>query len=612
MRVRFLDVWRKLEQILLAVIGAVQWKISGLHSQGAFLGSQPLRLEREQTSRASGGITTVIEIICFHERRYLSTFTHRQFYLDDEAINAYLAKLSNRIGAIDTSWGSRFSQGVARRVSRRLGKRFASRLDLPWDLLADAWFFPIWSELCTLIPARHLARYLAKLTAGKSVILPLHSVNIPYLSYWENNKLFPLYIAIELQRLKIPVAFVCDDEKQARLARKTGAIALQFEPHEVWKLNPACETSEGPRQNHAQFIVTAGMRGIDRIMLQLTTPLSIQCGSGALAFNATLFDQRTPARGFEIILRGVKSASRKSTVYLSAFLPDVSLAEWLVISIGERTKTAAKRASELVASYQSVEAHVCDHLFFESSVIAHAVHARGGRVIVWPHSSNAVHVTARQGALPDLVYCLTRSASMTWKSNFPAMRCKVTSDLMLEPSAGTRELSPSEPVTVVVIAGGHTLGKLPTLHQQQHADSYRRFFEGLRCLSGIRVVVKPKPNWESSAWLRSLAGLSDLFEETMESPTCIQRPNLVYVSVSFGSTALLEGLGRGIPCMIVRDFLVEDYYALDPQYFPIGEVQFILSELRRCRDDRNYIQELAKRQLDWYGTETEFQQSALH
>ena len=63
------------------------------------------------------------------------------------------------------------------------------------------------------------------------------------------------------------------------------------------------------------------------------------------------------------------------------------------------------------------------------------------------------------------------------------------------------------------------------------------------------------------------------FEEISTHPSEIDEPNMIYLTISFGSTALLEGLGRGIPCMIVRDFPVEDYTGIDSTSVPIGDAQ---------------------------------------
>ena len=80
---------------------------------------------------------------------------------------------------------------------------------------------------------------------------------------------------------------------------------------------------------------------------------------------------------------------------------------------------------------------------------------------------------------------------------------------------------------------------------------------------------------------------------------------MIYVTVSYGSTALLEGLSRGIPCMIVREVPVEDYTEIDPAFAPIGTVEEIVAQIKRCADPAEY-DALTRRELAWYARETTF------
>jgi hypothetical protein len=175
---------------------------------------------------------------------------------------------------------------------------------------------------------------------------------------------------------------------------------------------------------------------------------------------------------------------------------------------------------------------------------------------------------------------------------------------MLTPCAGPRPLA-AAPITVVVIAGSHTLNRMPVLDIKGHSESYRRLFSGLAAIGpGVRFVCKAKVPWESMKWLRSLA--PDIaIEETLENPKTIDLPNMIFITVSFGSTAIFEGLGRGIPSMVVRDIAVEDYAAIDPESVPIGAVGMILDEIQKCLDPA-YFMEITKRQWAWYDSQTCF------
>jgi hypothetical protein len=214
-----------------------------------------------------------------------------------------------------------------------------------------------------------------------------------------------------------------------------------------------------------------------------------------------------------------------------------------------------------------------------------------------------VDVRGSQG--PDGVYCITKASSEIWGKHFKGIPRTILSELMLTPCPAPRPLI-GKPITVVVVAGSHNLNRMPVLDIKGHAESYRRLFSGLAALAPhVRFVCKAKAPWESMEWLRSLAPSGVVLEETLESPSTIDLPNMIFITVSFGSTAILEGLGRGIPSMVVRDIAVEDYAAIDPASVPIGPADMILDEVRKCRDPAHFTA-ITSRQLAWYESQTSF------
>jgi hypothetical protein len=103
--------------------------------------------------------------------------------------------------------------------------------------------------------------------------------------------------------------------------------------------------------------------------------------------------------------------------------------------MGGTTKGAAQRASDLANQLELNEAYVCDHLSFESALIAHAVRARGGEVFLWPHSSNAAHPLMYEEGDVAAVRCTTNSSARVWSARLPGTPCVVQSDLILRPCA---------------------------------------------------------------------------------------------------------------------------------------------------------------------------------
>lgn len=527
----------------------------------------------------------------------------RVLLLDGDALERHLAALGGRVGAMPAHVGSRFSQGVARRLAARLAARYAARLGMPAGALAEAWYFSIWSELCTLMPLRHLARRLARIAAGRTVVVPLEPGPRDYLTVWYPNGLEPFYLAAELRRRGVPIAFASSAPPRG------GTITVRLSPHAAWRV-PEVPDREGRAGTAA--VVAAGLRGFDKVLARLADPVRVASAFSALGdCDFAVADPTVGLPAIDVTLRCAPASilNRPKAPARPRGAARSDLGVWLFELLGPPTAAAAAQAARQVLARGVTEAHVCDHLFWESAVVANAVREAGGQVVLWPHSSNAVHVAARALGSLGRINCATRSAARVWRARFPEVPIAVVSDTIVTPCAEPRPLTPSQPVTVVVIAGSHSLNRLPVIDYDGHCESYRQLFHGLAAAAPeIRYVCKAKPPWESIEWLRSLAGADVVLDEIDEAPGRIDLPNLIYVSVSFGSTALLEGLGRGIPCMIVRDIPVEDYTAIGPDTFPVGPVDMILDRLRACRDF-SVFRAMAEAQLAWYSDETHFERS---
>jgi hypothetical protein len=144
------------------------------------------------------------------------------------------------------------------------------------------------------------------------------------------------------------------------------------------------------------------------------------------------------------------------------------------------------------------------------------------------------------------------------------------------------------------------------LHVERHIQTYRRFFSQYGGAAACaRLRFKPKGEVKAEVeWLRrSGVASSPAFEIETASPTRLDHPNMIYLSIDYGSTALLEGIARGVPCMIVREQPIVDYTLLSEAVVPIGDAEAIWACIGRCRDPAHY-ERLARSQIDWLTAET--------
>lgn len=79
--------------------------------------------------------------------------------------------------------------------------------------------------------------------------------------------------------------------------------------------------------------------------------------------------------------------------------------------VGAIVQDISKLAVERVEEHGIGDLHVCDHLFLESALLAHAVKRRGGRVTLWPHSTNPVDVDHREPDEMDEIVAITHTGA---------------------------------------------------------------------------------------------------------------------------------------------------------------------------------------------------------
>ncbi|NHA01630.1 hypothetical protein G5V59_22790 [Nocardioides sp. W3-2-3] len=120
----------------------------------------------------------------------------------------------------------------------------------------------------------------------------------------------------------------------------------------------------------------------------------------------------------------------------------------------------------------------------------------------------------------------------------------------------------------------------------------------------IDVYFKPRgPAGDTEHWLFRTVGRTAHWQPVYIHGRRLDLPNQVFVSVSVGTTALLEGIAGGTPGFVVRDFPVRDYTTLDADAFPTLTVPGALDLLRGLATREGY-DGLLQRERAWARTET--------
>jgi len=535
-----------------------------------------------------------------------ATLTRRDLFLDQKTLDQHYEDSFASMGSVPANKALRFVNQVAVALSERIGARLAGAGGLPRELLTEALFHPIIAEAARLIPARHMARRIARLAAGETVLIPLTGTRFTY------HELEPFYLAAELQRRGAAVSFISTDETVARRARDEGSVSLSIAPEPaLWSLPPVSDAPDRgpPRAEGRAAIAGAGIRGFSYILRKLDDPIKFQSPlphimdrSIGEPHYAVLDSAHLPVL-FNLPFRRVSGNGHlgRAGTLLACTLPHGDMGDFLFNALGGVVAGALNHMRALVRREGITEAHICEHPFFETAILAHAVRENGGRVTLWPHGWGVSWWgLPRHRGSAQAAYSVDQDGAAIWRQRLPDAEVRVVSDLYLPRYRAPRPVVRDEPLNVVIIGNCYNSARVPMLRKHSLETISRGLYQAFADLpDDVRWTYRPRGT-EDLQWQWELAGRPADFRYTTVPPAIIDLPNMVFLFPGLLSSALIEGINRGIPALIAReDDTIEDYLGSEVgDCVPRGGVELVVSEIIRCRDP-DYRQALVERQVAW-------------
>lgn len=547
-------------------------------------------------------------------------------YLSRDIVERRVRRISERDAWDEMTAPVNLGYKRARELSISFGERFASPPLLMPEELADAVLFFLFHEVSLHEPMRRLAADIAAEADASPVYIESPTDRYAYLDGYSFSHFDVLYLYFELRKRGVN-AFLC------RLHRGTipARPRLAFTPG-VRSLIPRGDLCETDQIAHEQALIPAGIRSVRRVLDSVGPTLVYSSGSviKEFAYDRSLqqefpiepeailhpstsslptftFDLWTAAKLTGVPMTVEDGLDAHAAIEVSQALGDDWLV-WMDRALHEYLTTISANSYAEIAARGIEEAHISDHIFSDAALFAGAVKRTGGRVVLWPHSANPVHVNERRIGSFDEVHAVTRAGSERWRKRFPDVTVVHSPSVMLDPPTRNTRIDPSAPLSVIVIGGRSIHRHMPILNRSLHEDSHRAFFTGLEQLQTtmpIDLYFKPRGHTgEEEMWLSAVVGSTANWDRVLEHPLRVDLPNMLFVSISMGTSALIEGLSRGIPGIVVRDFPVRDYTTLDEDAFPTGSVTEMLTVVAACTEPGGYLQ-LLERELEYYATELE-------
>lgn len=499
-----------------------------------------------------------------------------------------LEAFPERLGAFPVHKAQRLLQRVAARVAGRVAREKNGQFEVTVSGLRHAWFFPVFSELTVLVPIRHLARQFAKRTDKRLIAVELPSRSFTALNAWGENQVEPLYVAHAFRQQGIPVVLFMTEEPNAP--------KLSFELSDKWL-----------RKGYPSYLRASDFSSVFcKNAIRRPDVVAAKAGvgktqkPGVLTRLASSKLRRKTCR-FEIALEAGQPLDGKRTFTIPR--ESMSFSKAFIDLIGPLTEQTAQWYRTELASKPVKTAHVADHASFEGGLLAAEVVRQGGKVHIWPHSANVVHMDAHDPASVAQVTAAVQSTGEHWGKDFGTEKVKVWPEAILPETAPAPAFDETQPLHVVLFAGAHVLQRMPLLSYAGHKATWSKSLEALQ-QSNVKFVVKHKSVWETRKWIAErAANPSDLTFSNVHANK-LKLPNMLFASISMTSTAILEGIARGIPGIVVRDIPIDETPFYDPEYVPCLK-SHELGQFLSVLNSKTAWDALRDKQNDWFRQETE-------
>jgi hypothetical protein len=251
---------------------------------------------------------------------------------------------------------------------------------------------------------------------------------------------------------------------------------------------------------------------------------------------------------------------------------------------------------QIVQKFQIKQANICDHLFVDTALFAGSVRDSEGLVRLWPHSMTTI-LSMHLNILPNEINRVCEDKHSEKIAN-AGVKVTLRPDLMLPRPGSFQRLEPTSKIHVILIAGAHKLNQAPVFPLKDHKETISNFITGLNSRrENINLLIRPKGGWETFSFFQELTSIK--LNETSKSPSQLIFPNMVFVCVNQSSAAIIEGVGRGVPGLIVKETKTSDYLELDRQCFPQNSVAATLEMLDSFNDHKN-LEAAWKIQRSWF------------
>jgi tetratricopeptide (TPR) repeat protein len=553
----------------------------------------------------------------------ISLMTVVQDSIQESAANLHridevlLHQLCTHLGGSPTTADQRLSDQSREAVkfADSFAKRFSTSLGIPVDALRLGVTALALREFDVIEPIARAAHFLAQHFPGTPIYMRADSLNLRYLKPADESAHL-IYLIMELSRLG--VALVLYDTTVPESLASGGEVSLVVEPGlstlSEPTLSPLPGSGNGARRS-SRVLIPAHLRQASAIALELkdcwvletahlTSPLSHSAQS-RLSLETTpkadfsIHAPRSHLPTFRFRMQavppdpsGTESMSGPGMSYVLHQTAPISgdYQALLRLAVGRTLRLMWKRALQACRVLHLTDVHACDAITVDSAFMEAAVRSLGGRVHLWPHSANPNLPSLRSLGTIDSVVAATRTGCEEWMQHHPNASVRLHPESSLPRRTTPVTTRRGAPLSVVVLGTSTHRYRRPILPVRAYEDLVVRCFDAFAELAASGKFVflyKPKIVGLDGDWLKGLVP-NQFWSVSNDHVLTMRVHNPVFVSIGFGSTALIEGAIRRAPGLSIPLNATNDYMALRSPVFGEYSASAAVDQLKHLSSLANY------------------------
>ena len=429
------------------------------------------------------------------------------------------------------------------------------------------WLFTALTELASIIPVRAVARHIAATDTRQRIIIRLSSAKLSYFSLWAASEITLFILGLHLAALGKDVII---EVRSKQRSHKDGSLSLS--PSEAWF------DGRKLRIGKRNVMATYPIRGADSVWQGLNEPSPAEESISLDALiNLPTFELKAGKQTFS--LKAIKRhIFRRLRMLQTGF---------------------EKELNKALPEQGGLIFHGCDHSDFLGSSLYLAAKQKNISHQFWPHSTNSIHGDQYELAEGDVVHLPIESSRNEWADHPQIL---LNSATVLREYRNEQQFDPQKPLNLIYFAGSFRFQLFPAIQVKKRNQCIAETFTLLETLgTKDSLHIKERGPWETVTELENLLNRKGRLKAVYDGAYALDFDNMVFFTVGQSSSALLEGISRGIPCFCVRDYEQYDYAPIQNTTTP----REFIDALGRLYDEA-YRMNLISDQKRFYKSQTNF------